>query len=512
MRNRIVLRNSFWYGIETGVNLVFTLLTSIAIARSIGPKELGYFLFVWWVVGITSNLGGMGIATSTRKYMSEYFGRQDLGSARSIFFMTLKLQAKIALLVTAGSLLIAVFFAAPGYRFVSVLMALSMLPAMLNGVVAQALGALEDLAANVPASLLATAIFVSAVAASIYFRFGLLGIAAGLLLMRTGEFCLRSYIIARRMSGFPVAEMPTGQTKRILTFSGESLVLLVMTLVVWDRSELLFLKWFVADPRQLAYYSVAFNVTERLLVLPQMLGAGVGTTLMVQFGRDASELKRIVWLSVRYIALIAIPLHLGLAALARPVLCLTYGALYSPAVAALTASTVLGFPKAFNIPLFNIFQSYDRQRSLIKWGLAAGTVNIALDVLLIPTFGALGAAFANGATQVISSLALWTVACRVFGLKIPLPFIAKNCVASAIMGLSVYRLTRRLDCPLALVAGIPGAIVIYGGCIRSLWLLNEDDFSRLSQLRNYLPSKLRWIYDTGLSAVTQPSCRSMRCV
>ena len=74
MSSETIAKNSFWYGVETVVDLVLTAFTSIVIARKIGPTRIGYFLYLWWIVGVVGSLAMFGITATTRKYMSEYFG------------------------------------------------------------------------------------------------------------------------------------------------------------------------------------------------------------------------------------------------------------------------------------------------------------------------------------------------------------------------------------------------------------------------------------------------------
>src|ERR1700731_4026253 len=97
-----IARNSGWYTVETLINNGLSFVTSIVIARYIGPAKLGYFLYVWWALNVAFNLGGLGIPTATRKYMSEFYGRGAPGIARPVFFQTLRYQFLLALTVTAG--------------------------------------------------------------------------------------------------------------------------------------------------------------------------------------------------------------------------------------------------------------------------------------------------------------------------------------------------------------------------------------------------------------------------
>src|SRR4029079_17499723 len=89
---RTIGRNSFWYAVETGFVFVTALITSIAMARVMGPHKLGYFNYIAWLVNSTALVGSLGIPTTTSKFMAECLGRGENGTARAIFSFTMKLQ------------------------------------------------------------------------------------------------------------------------------------------------------------------------------------------------------------------------------------------------------------------------------------------------------------------------------------------------------------------------------------------------------------------------------------
>jgi len=351
MNSNTIAKNSFWYGIETFTNLLLSFFTSVVIARSIGPEKLGYFLYMWWIAGVAGMVGSLGIPSATRKYMSEYFGRGQMGIARTVFYKTLRLQTVIAAVAMVTSLVLIWFFGDHRYRLMSLFMIASIFPFMVNSVVAGANAALEDLRANVPASLVSTGIFVLAVGLSIHFGWNLLGISIGLFTMRTAELIVRLVPMIRRLNAHPPEPLDQILSKRMFLFSGQSLVLLLLGLIVWDRSEMIFLKNFCSDIRQVAFYSVAFNITERLLIFSQIFGTATEATVMAQYGRDSRRSGDLIGASVRYLALISFPVHLGLAAIAAPVMLMIYGHKYSEAVPALIVAACLGIPKAFLLPV-----------------------------------------------------------------------------------------------------------------------------------------------------------------
>jgi O-antigen/teichoic acid export membrane protein len=253
MNSKTITKNSLWYGLETLSGLFLTVVTSIVIARAFGPEKLGYFLYLWWIAGIAGTLGGLGIPAATRKYMSEYFGRGQIGIAKTVFYRTLRLQTFIAAIVSLAGLLAIWFFGDRQYRTIGLFMIGSVFPFMVNSIAAGANTALEDLRANVPASLVSTGIFVAAVFSSLYFGWGLLGISIGLFTMRAAELVVRFMPLVKRFSQHPAEPLDRTLSKRMFFFSGQSLILLLLGLIVWDRSEMVFLKHFCADIRQVAF-------------------------------------------------------------------------------------------------------------------------------------------------------------------------------------------------------------------------------------------------------------------
>jgi O-antigen/teichoic acid export membrane protein len=497
--SRTIATNSFWYGVETVTGLVVTAFTSIAIARTIGPEKIGYFLYVWWIAGVAGTVGSLGIPAATRKYMSEYFGRGQMGIVRTVFYRTLRLQIIIAALITLTSLGLIWAFGDGQYRFISLFMVGSIFPFMVNSIPAGANTALEDLRANVPASLVSTGIFVAAVFISLHFGWNLRGIAIGLFAMRAAELMIRIVPVVRRLNQHSPEPLEHELSRRMFLFSGQSLVLLVLGLIVWDRSEMIFLKNFCPDIRQVAFYSVAFNITERLLVFSQVFGTATGATVMAQYGRDSRRTGNLIGTSVRYLALISFPVHLGLAAIAGPVMWIIYGSKYMGAVPALTVAACLGIPKAFLLPVQALLSSWERQDLIIRWGLIAGALNIALDLALIPKHGALGAGFANGITQTFSVVALWFVAMRLLKFRVPILPLVKIALISASMAIIVRIATTRLSPVPAMILAIVLGIMAYLFLVRKSSVLSLDDRGRMMHLKNRVPRNIGRIFEATLN-------------
>jgi O-antigen/teichoic acid export membrane protein len=114
-----------------------------------------------------------------------------------------------------------------------------------------------------------------------------------------------------------------------------------------------------------------------------------------------------------YLPAAGLPLIAGLAWLAEPLVRLIFGPQYvasAPIVVILTLAILLVYVTMPTIGLLNSSSAQHRATALL---VAAGVTRIGLDLLLIPTLGAWGAAFATvGAEALTAALALplaWTI-------------------------------------------------------------------------------------------------------
>ena len=77
---------------------------------------------------MAQTLGSLGIPAATRKYMSEYFGRGQIGIAKTVFYRTLRLQTLIAAVISLAGLVVVWFFAEREYRVIGLFMIGSIFP------------------------------------------------------------------------------------------------------------------------------------------------------------------------------------------------------------------------------------------------------------------------------------------------------------------------------------------------------------------------------------------------
>jgi glycosyltransferase involved in cell wall biosynthesis/O-antigen/teichoic acid export membrane protein len=502
---KTIARNTGWFSIENVINAIVLLVTSIAINRYLGPQRNGYLAYVSYIANLVSGLGGMGIPAATRKYMAEFIGMGDRGTARYIYLRTIVLQIGLATLATSGFLFWALRDASSDYELAAALMVLSIWPSMINSISAQANTATEDLSKNLAGSIAAASTYFVAIAATVVFHWGVVGVGASMLIMRCVDLLVRFFPTMKRVLAWETTHAhPTGLRRRMMPFALQAVGSMFVAQIVWGRSEVLILKHLYADISQVSYYSIAFTMAEQLLLVATIFGTASGATIFVQYGRDKSKLPELAASTFRYIAMMSIPLHLIAVSLAVPALLLFYGHKFEDAAMVVTLAPLLCMFKAFVSPAQNLLESMERQRYVIAATVIAGVIDIGVAWYLIPAHGAVGACIGNGAAQLMAVGIMWAVAIRLYKVKLPWALVAKVAFISALASLAAHFIAVRMAPLWAILCGGSAALIVLFGLLYLMRVFELEDHQRFMTLAGMLPQPIVRPAGKLLSWLTRP--------
>jgi O-antigen/teichoic acid export membrane protein len=486
---KVVGRNFIFMGLEVAITLVSTLLTTVVIARTIGPTRLGYFNLVFWLTSITCSVGSLGIPLTTFKYMGEFLGGGQKELARAVFFYNLRAQTVIAWVLTAIGMIAVFTIVDPGYRLCSALLVLSMVPNMLAFIPSQANTAAEDAALNTRGHFVGALVYVAAVAVSLLLGWDLVGIAAGVLIYRTAELVAKILPVLKSMKNVPQIPLPSAIRKRMFTFSGLSTGLMILQIVIWDRSDIILLKLLQPDIRQLAFFSVCFSVADGLMRMPQTFATALSATQMAEYGRDKNRLFKMTSQASTYVLLGALPILVGVACIGGPFIRAMYGSQYLPAIPVFIVVALLSIPKAVLTPALTLLYSAEDLGFILKWGGAAALINVLLDVALIPNHGAIGAAWANGIAQTFAALSIWGRVLVRYPVRIDIPAVLRLVAATLAMAIVVLGIVAIPLSPLTTLSiAVPVGAIVFVVLGRIFMVLQKEDRRRLLVFSALLPT------------------------
>jgi len=494
-----VARNSFWYGLEQMFGLGAAFFTAIFVGRVMGPERMGYFQEVVYATSVSMALGNFGLPLTTRKFMAEQLNSGQRGLARATYLTTLKLQTYIALAVCAVALLLGFWRGDPHQRGLTVLLIAAMLPRMIALIPSQANCAAEEMRRNTLPSVIGGTVSMGLTLVGLRLGWDLLGFAAALLLGVTLEFIWKLRIVESWLGDVAPGTVPPELKKRMFAYSGQGLALMVLNLVVWDRSDLFVLAYMNPDQRQWSFFSYSFNVVERIFVIPLSFSGSLSATMMAQYGRGQARVKSMTVDGARYTLLVTLPLLLGVACISRPLVLLLWGAPdpkhdFRPMIVTLTIVALMAIPKALVGAPTMLLQATERQGFLIAWGCLCGVVDIGLDFLLTGRYGANGAAIANGTAQAMAALGIWIYVWKSDGIGIGPRQIGRILLSGAIMAAGVFLFLRAVPGYFGMFMAIALGAVLWVLALRVTRALQVEDAGRFISLGARLPSvwQPRW--------------------
>lgn len=254
-----------------------------------------------------------------------------------------------------------------------------------------------------------------------------------------------------------------------------------------------------AGPLLLGYFSdmsavALFQVVVPLVTLTKVVQQSFGVLYEPEASRlfardDRVELERFYWRSAVWVAVLTFPAFALAFVAADPLTVLLYGERYAEAAPILSIlalgmffDSVLGF----NTPTIRVAGAL---RWLVGANVTAAAVNVVLNILLIPSMGALGAAIATGCAWIfygiLKQAALrFATGVSAFDLEYAGPYVA---IAATTGGLIAVRVLAPESMTVPVAAAVVASLVVLATARRSLSITRTfPELGRVPMLRKLL--------------------------
>lgn len=494
-----VARHTAYNFITIAANAVSSLVLTAVTARWLAPAGMGTYTLVTWFFTMAGILVNLGFVTTTMKYLAEALGRDDSREAGAIVAYGLRRMLLNGLIVTAIWLVASPWVAAAYHQPLLVhlmpIAAFAILPTSMMALLAAACQGLQryDRVALATAVNAGTTLGGSLLALHLGAGIaGLLGVSAVAAIAACGLYLAA---LERWQPRWWRLDLGAERRTALRRYGASLMVLILLDAIVWQRSAVFFLGlWRPA--REVAFFAMAFGLANMAMkLIPGTLVGLLIPSMARSFGSgQLDRVAEIYHAAGRWMAILALPVALGGAALAKPLVTSLYGATYAPMaplLGLLLASAAL--VNIFGFPASSVLYAVEGQRHMVRIGAAAAAANVVLMALLVPTYGALGAASATAVSQLLVLPPGAYFAGKLLGGVWPamsrLPAIA---VAALLMALPVAYAGAVLPGHQALVLGIPLGMAIYPPLLLLCRGLAPEDLARIREVASRLPVLRRW--------------------
>lgn len=223
---------------------------------------------------------------------------------------------------------------------------------------------------------------------------------------------------------------------------------------------------------QVGFYGAAFRLVEATLFISWAFSASVLPWLSRRDDRGA--IARGYELGVKVITAVLMPIGLGFVLLAPQLIALLYGGGYEDAVLPLRMLGVMTLLYGINSLTATVLISRDRPLEFARVLAFVVVENVALNVILIPRYGADAAAFNAALSALILAVSSLVMIARRFGTVNPLRAFAAPAVGGAAMSAVILVLSLPL-----VPAVVVGGLAYLGGSIVFERIAFPGDFEQI---------------------------------
>jgi O-antigen/teichoic acid export membrane protein len=244
---------------------------------------------------------------------------------------------------------------------------------------------------------------------------------------------------------------------------GFSLPLLSSDVVFLLRtSAVVILLQYLASSNEVAAYGAVLPLARQNLVIYQSFGFLFVPLAARLFARgEYDRLRNMYWQTSAWIAVATFPALVLTVALAGPLTVLLFGAAYADAGAVLAILAVGHYVSAalgFNALTLRVQGSV---RFIVAVDVLSAVITVITSVLLIRSYGAVGAAVATGSTLIIQNLLYQAGLVRsAIGLPAPRYLVTFALIAAALTALTLVQLLTQMPLPLGVALAAAVSVVL----------------------------------------------------
>lgn len=381
-----------------GALLLGVLITPLLV-RILGSESYGDYAFVISMFAILTTFARAGISAGLRKYIAE--DRPDPGWRDHVFAFYAR--AGIALAVVVAAIIVLFALVGPvdrlfgdGFWLYFLLLAAMVAADQLFYISRYTLMGLHLERLSEPLAVLKKFVLGVVGLSLAYIGYDVAGVLAGTAIASLVGAVVASWLLRTHVDLTAVLRPVPSDFSRLdlITFNVNNTVFILLTISLYNVDLLLLQP--IAGSHETGLYKAALVVAEFLWLVPNAIQMVFIHSTSELWSNDAiGEITDMVSRATRYTLVFTLLLAIGIASVGAEFVQLYFGAGFADAVTPLLLLLpgVIGFAVAR--PIFAVGQGKGELRSLILATGAAATINLVLNVVLIPRYGMNGAAVAT---------------------------------------------------------------------------------------------------------------------
>jgi O-antigen/teichoic acid export membrane protein len=396
------------------LSLAVTMLSSVVLARSLGSTSYGLYVFVLSMTTLLALPVQVGIPTLVIRETANAERACDWVALHSIRAWVLRVNLGFGAMIVLAVLAFA--WARDGaitdeIRYAWWLSAALVIPVALIGTYGAVLRGLRRVVlGQLPADVIRPLLISVLVGAAWLFRPERLDAGLALFLNLVATLVVLAIIVALAIRALPADSR--SEQRRAFKSKAWTLALLPLAMMsglqVLSQNVDLIMLGLLRGPEEVAYYRIAVSAAT-LIIFGLSAIQVVAMPYISRFfqERDHARLQRLAGACAAASLVMALPVLLVFVAWGRPLIHLVYGSEFVPAWEPMLVLSAAQIVNGFFGIVWPLLVMTGHEQAGFRGLLISTTANVALNALLIPIWGATGAAVASGTSIVTWNVLFW---------------------------------------------------------------------------------------------------------
>src|SRR3989344_9221633 len=407
---------------------IFSYVWRLIIART-GVESYGIFILGMVVIEVGIMLSFLGPPQSIERFASYYFAKGDknktLGVIKGTTILAMTAASVMALLIFIYADFISqTFFHTP--QLVPVLKIMTVaLPFLIGSrLLFASMKALQNIVyAVISRDIIDGLLKIILIGSAFYFGYGLMGITIGFTLATVSVFFIMGYFLRNLIKSKIGTGISTEYNyKELLIFS----LPLLLNEISWATikwTDSLFLGYF-KTASEVGIYNAAVPTASLIMNIPLAMLTLFLAIISAEYARNnMTGIKDIYTTVSKWIVVLSIPITATMILFSKPLLSILFGAEYAVGWLALIILVVRYFIAGVTLINSHISTMLKKTTFILKTTLAGAIIGVALNIILIPRLGFVGAALSSAISMAIMSATYVIFVYRNIGV---LPFNKKT--------------------------------------------------------------------------------------
>ncbi len=448
---RSIIQNSLYFLSSNAVNMTLGMIASIVLARTLQPTKLGIYHQVLWFSGIISSLISLGYITSIIRFSASYKAKNNPDGLKSMLKHIIIIELIITVISSIGLIVIAPLIAdhyfSPNEARFFIIAFVAITPGMQTAIFSALLEGVQNFKYQglqsvtiTPLSLISKIVLL------------LMGYGIESMLWANLAFSLINlsfYIWAGKREGlidglFKASTMDSEEKQKLGAYNKSVFSISLVDQIVWNRSENYFLGRY-CQASQLAFYNLAQNLVLKITgVIPSLMWKVLLPLASEQEeNKDPKYRNKTYYFALRYSAFLIFPICTVCIVCAYEIIVLLYGQAYSQAEGCFQLLCIGTIFTCLSQPGSAVIYAANKQRYIFWYGGILAILNLLLNYLLIPRFGALGAGFCFSVVTILGSIGGFVYLIGFMKLKVPWFSLFKISFSCVFLGIILFLLIRQ---------------------------------------------------------------------